>query len=139
MVPDDTTIAFHVTSLDVIHSFWAYQLGVKADANPAYGQRGLHDAQQHGHFTVRCAELCGLWHGAMYNIGQVVSDDQFEAWATATETAAGRQHQAAAAVRLHLRRPTPTAPTAGYYPDNVDPTPTSRPTGPHPAKPTRNG
>ena len=23
-----------MTSLDVIHSFWAYQLGVKADANP---------------------------------------------------------------------------------------------------------
>ena len=34
VLPDDTTIAFHVTSLDVIHSFWAYQLGVKADANP---------------------------------------------------------------------------------------------------------
>ena len=35
VVPVDTPIAFHVTSLDVIHSFWAYQLGVKADANPA--------------------------------------------------------------------------------------------------------
>ena len=34
VMPADTTIAFHVTSLDVIHSFWAYQLGVKADANP---------------------------------------------------------------------------------------------------------
>ena len=27
-------VELHVTSLDVIHSFWAYQLGVKADANP---------------------------------------------------------------------------------------------------------
>ena len=27
-------VEFHVTSLDVIHSFWAYQLAVKADANP---------------------------------------------------------------------------------------------------------
>jgi cytochrome c oxidase subunit 2 len=34
VIPDNTTIAFHVTSLDVIHDFWAYQLGVKADANP---------------------------------------------------------------------------------------------------------
>ena len=34
MLPVDTTIELHVTSLDVIHSFWAYQLGVKADANP---------------------------------------------------------------------------------------------------------
>ena len=33
-LPANRLIAFHVTSLDVIHSFWAYQLGVKADANP---------------------------------------------------------------------------------------------------------
>ena len=33
-LPIDTPVTFHVTSLDVIHSFWAYQLGVKADANP---------------------------------------------------------------------------------------------------------
>ena len=32
--PVDRQIEFHVTSLDAIHSFWAYQLGVKADANP---------------------------------------------------------------------------------------------------------
>ena len=33
-LPADTTIELHVTSLDAIHSFWAYELGVKADANP---------------------------------------------------------------------------------------------------------
>ncbi len=33
-LPANRPIEFHVTSLDVIHSFWAYQLGVKADANP---------------------------------------------------------------------------------------------------------
>ena len=33
-LPANRLIEFHVTSLDVIHSFWAYQLGVKADANP---------------------------------------------------------------------------------------------------------
>ena len=32
--PANTTIELHVTSLDAIHSFWAYELGVKADANP---------------------------------------------------------------------------------------------------------
>ena len=31
-IPDHTLVAFHVTSLDVTHSFWAYELGVKADA-----------------------------------------------------------------------------------------------------------
>ena len=33
-LPIGTPVEFHVTSLDVIHSFWAYKLGVKADANP---------------------------------------------------------------------------------------------------------
>ena len=32
--PRTRYVALHVTSLDAIHSFWAYQLGVKADANP---------------------------------------------------------------------------------------------------------
>ena len=34
MLPVNRWVQFNVTSLDVIHSFWAYQLGVKADANP---------------------------------------------------------------------------------------------------------
>ena len=34
VLPADTLVGLHVTSLDAIHSFWAYQLGVKADANP---------------------------------------------------------------------------------------------------------
>ena len=33
-LPENTLVQFNVTSLDVIHSFWAYELGVKADANP---------------------------------------------------------------------------------------------------------
>ena len=70
VVPDDTTIQFNVTSLDVIHSFWAYQLGVKADANPDYNNVAYTTTQQLGSFIVRCAELCGIWHGAMYNSGR---------------------------------------------------------------------
>ena len=34
VLPVNQMVELHVTSLDVIHSFWAYQLGVKADANP---------------------------------------------------------------------------------------------------------
>ena len=33
VIPANTWIAFHVTSLDVIHSFWAYQLGGDAAAH----------------------------------------------------------------------------------------------------------
>lgn len=85
MVPAGQEIAFHVTSLDVLHSFWAYQLGVKADANPGVDNVAYVQAYHPGHFDVRCAELCGLWHGAMYTTGQVMSAGDFQQWATTHE------------------------------------------------------
>ena len=87
ILPVDTTIAFNVTSLDVIHSFWAYQLGVKADANPQVNNVAYTETKHVGNFTVRCSELCGIWHGAMYNYGKVVSQSDFMNWATSTEAA----------------------------------------------------
>ena len=35
VLPANQLIELHVTSLDAVHSFWAYELGVKADANPS--------------------------------------------------------------------------------------------------------
>jgi len=120
VIPDDTTIAFHVTSLDVIHSFWAYQLGVKADANPAYDNVAFTTTRQLGSFTVRCSELCGIWHGAMYNYGQVVTKQQFESWAKATSV------RLAANTKLlppfaYTYVPDANHADGGFYPDNVDP------------------
>lgn len=85
VVPDHVELQFNVTSLDVIHGFWAYQLGVKADANPGVNNVALVKANRTGPIEVRCSELCGLWHGAMYSSGQVVSPSAFVTWAKTTE------------------------------------------------------
>jgi cytochrome c oxidase subunit 2 len=85
MLPVNRPVQFNVTSLDVIHSFWAYQLGVKADANPGVNNVAYTTPTHMGTVTVRCAELCGLWHGAMFDYGQVMTDSAFQAWATSTE------------------------------------------------------
>jgi cytochrome c oxidase subunit 2 len=85
VLPNDTTIAFHVTSLDVIHSFWAYELGVKADANPEVDNVAFTTTHETGLFVVRCDELCGIWHGAMFNYGRVVSPTAFYKWALSNE------------------------------------------------------
>jgi cytochrome c oxidase subunit II len=82
MLPKSMPVTFHVTSLDVIHSFWAYQLGVKADANPGVDNVAYTTPKQYGSVTVRCAELCGIWHGAMFNYGKVVTPTAFDTWAT---------------------------------------------------------
>ena len=81
LLPKGEQVRFNVTSLDVIHSFWAYQLGVKADANPGVNNVAFAKPQQLGSFAVRCNELCGLWHGAMFNYGRVVTPAAFQVWA----------------------------------------------------------
>jgi cytochrome c oxidase subunit II len=84
-IPVNTPVEFDVTSLDVIHSFWAYQLGVKADANPQVDNFAYTKALHTGSVNVRCAELCGLWHGAMFDTGKVVRTGAFLAWAHQTQ------------------------------------------------------
>lgn len=103
-LPVDRVIEFHVTSLDVAHSFWAIELGVKADAlqgadNVAFGR-----ALRTGSFQVRCDELCGLWHGHMNTTGHVVTAGAFASWIA-------QQGRAYAGVRQYVP---PYAPV--YYP-----------------------
>jgi cytochrome c oxidase subunit 2 len=79
-LPANTTVELHVTSLDVIHSFWAYQLGVKADANPGVDNIAYVTTRGPLNFNVHCAELCGVWHGYMFDSGRVVPKPQFASW-----------------------------------------------------------
>ncbi len=114
-LPINTEIQFNVTSLDVIHDFWAYQLGVKADANPDSNNVAFAKTLETGRFTVRCDELCGIWHGAMFNYGHVVSQSQFLSWAQSMEA------QNASVTKLLPKYATTYTPSylgagGGYYP-----------------------
>jgi cytochrome c oxidase subunit II len=80
VLPEDTLIRLHVTSLDAIHSFWAYQLGVKADANPGVDNVVYLKTKGPLKFEIHCAELCGLWHGYMFDTGDVVGQTAFASW-----------------------------------------------------------
>jgi len=81
VLPVDANVEIHVTSTDILHSFWAYQLGVKADANPGVDNIAYVTTTHTGSFTVRCAELCGIWHGNMSDTsGKVVSQSDFATW-----------------------------------------------------------
>ena len=85
-LPVNREVEFHVTSVDVIHDFWAIELGVKADAVPGADNTAFVKPLENGTFQVRCAELCGLWHGHMNTTGRVVSDSQFATWIAAQQT-----------------------------------------------------
>ena len=80
VLPANQLVELHVTSLDVIHSFWAVQLGVKADANPQVDNIAFVQPTKLKTFEIRCAELCGIWHGEMFDTGRVVTPAAFSAW-----------------------------------------------------------
>lgn len=86
-LPVGKTVAFRVTSKDVVHSFWLVQMGVKIDANPGETTVATVLPTQIGTFTVRCAELCGLYHSYMQTTVHVVSAADFAAWAQNPATA----------------------------------------------------
>ena len=76
-LPKDRPVLFNVTSLDVVHNFWAVELGIKMDANPgAITQTGV-TPNKLGTFNVRCAELCGLHHAYMETKIEVMPDQTF--------------------------------------------------------------
>lgn len=82
-LPLNRPVIFHVTSEDVIHSFWVVQMGIKVDANPGEITETSVIPDKLGVFDVRCAELCGLLHADMETNAHVVSTVDFATWVKA--------------------------------------------------------
>jgi len=79
-LPVNKPVVFHITSVDVKHSFWVVQMGIKMDANPGYVTETAVTPNKIGVFDIRCAELCGLLHAYMQNKVHVVSQADYDAW-----------------------------------------------------------
>jgi len=79
-LPVNKPVVFHITSVDVKHSFWVVQMGIKMDANPGYTTEAAVTPDKIGIFDVRCAELCGLLHSYMQTKVHVVSQADYDAW-----------------------------------------------------------
>jgi len=79
-LPVNKPVLFHVTSNDVVHSFWIVQMGIKIDANPGYITETEVTPNKIGIFDLRCAELCGLLHANMQKKIHVVSQADYNAW-----------------------------------------------------------
>ena len=79
-LPIGKPVKFLVHSVDVNHSFWPVQLGVKADANPVSVVQINTTPNKIGKIDVKCAELCGLYHAYMETNGYVMSEGDFNNW-----------------------------------------------------------
>ena len=56
---------------------------------------------------MRCAELCGIWHGAMFDHGKVVSASAFATWIAQQQAAnAATTKLLPAYSRTYLPKPT---------------------------------
>ncbi|MEW5870315.1 MAG: cytochrome c oxidase subunit II [Chloroflexota bacterium] len=82
-MPVDKQAILHLSSADVIHSFWVPEFRVKQDALPG-GDDFIRDLRITptliGDYKVRCAELCGLQHALMESPVKVVSQADFDVW-----------------------------------------------------------
>lgn len=79
-LPYGRQVFFRITSRDVIHSFWVAEFRIKQDAVPGRWTELRVTPHKTGDYRVRCAELCGYAHAAMYAPVVVVEPAAFEAW-----------------------------------------------------------
>ena len=95
-VPVGEKIRLLITSVDVIHSWWVPDFGVKKDAIPGYINEASFtvDPNKAGTYRGQCTELCGRDHAFMPIVVKAVSKSEFEAW---LQRQAARQKQASAA------------------------------------------
>lgn len=61
-IPAGVPVDVHITSADVIHSFWVPRLAGKMDAIPGAENILRIQADRPGAFAGRCAEFCGAGH-----------------------------------------------------------------------------
>lgn len=90
VVPVGQKVRVVVTAADVIHSWMVPDFGVKQDAIPGFLRDTWFRAEQVGTFRGQCAELCGKDHAFMPIVVEVLSQQDYLAWA--------QQQQAALAI-----------------------------------------
>ena len=80
VVPAGKIISANVTSIDVVHSWFVPDFGIKMDANPGRINHVWFQVDHPGTFEGQCAELCGVLHGKMFITVNVVTPEEFERW-----------------------------------------------------------
>lgn len=79
-MPVDTPVDLHLTSDDVVHSFWVPRLGGKLDTIPGHTNVLRLQADEPGIYRGQCAEFCGLGHAHMQFRVIVHSEEDFRRW-----------------------------------------------------------
>lgn len=89
VVPVDTKVRLLVTAADVLHAWWMPDFGVKKDAIPGFVNETWFEASETGVYRGQCAELCGMDHGFMPIVVEVVTREAFADWLVEMGATAG--------------------------------------------------
>jgi cytochrome c oxidase subunit 2 len=79
-LPAGVPVDIHVTSSDVIHSFWVPRLAGKIDMIPGHINILRIQADAPGRFRGQCAEFCGKGHARMALAVEAHTPEAFKAW-----------------------------------------------------------
>lgn len=79
-IPVGRPVDVHLTSSDVIHSFWVPRLTGKLDAIPGRVNVLRLQASEAGAYRGSCAEFCGLQHAGMQFVVHARSPEHFAEW-----------------------------------------------------------
>jgi len=80
VVPRGQKVRLLITSNDVVHAWWVPELAIKKDAVPGFMNETWFRANETGVYRGQCAELCGMDHGFMPIVVEVVEPEEYTAW-----------------------------------------------------------
>lgn len=86
VVPVGKTVKLLLTASDVIHSWAMPSFFMKMDAVPGRINEAWFKAEKPGIYYGQCSELCGIRHGFMPIMVEVVTEEQFAAWLEEAKT-----------------------------------------------------
>lgn len=79
-VPAGRPVKLHITSRDVIHSFFVPEFRIKRDAVPGMYTTIWFQADEPADYPILCAEMCGVGHSYMRARVVVLAPQDYENW-----------------------------------------------------------
>jgi cytochrome c oxidase subunit II len=90
-VPVGKEVQLNMNAQDVIHAVWIPQLRLKQDVIPGTQTQLRFTTNKVGSYPLRCAELCGGYHGSMVTQMIVHTPEEYDTWIASQQQSAQAQ------------------------------------------------
>ncbi|WP_310484620.1 cytochrome c oxidase subunit II [Chamaesiphon sp. VAR_48_metabat_403] len=90
-IPVGKEVQLNMNAQDVIHAVWIPELRLKQDVIPGTPTQLRFTSNKVGNYPLRCAELCGGYHGSMVTRMIVHTPEDYDAWIASQQQATQAQ------------------------------------------------